>query len=117
MEEHRADFPMANIDAVLAKFSSAMYSQMKDMKAAFERIDSDGTGQISFAEFKKLVGHFFKPSEVTEQEMLTIMRNFDSDANGSLSFDEFAGKIAEAAAHGGQFQRMESSFNESKYAE
>jgi len=93
MEANRDVFPMANINAILVKLTRAMNSQSNSMEAAFREVDVDRSGSISMAEFKELLGRFFTEREITQQEILTIMRYFDEDGSGNIAFKEFSDKI------------------------
>jgi len=113
MEDHREDFPMANIDTILTKMRSVFSDKSRSMESAFREMDEDGSGAITVVEFKQLISRHFSPTEITEQEMLTVMRFFDSDNSGTISFNEFAKKIR---SDGGEL-KMDTSINVEAYAE
>ena len=53
------------------------------LKAAFDMFDTDGSGQISFEEVKKLLGHGKMQDNNTFKEMVNEM---DRDGNGEIDF-------------------------------
>lgn len=114
MEAHRDAFPMANINAILQKLFKQLHKQAMSMEDAFRKIDVDGSGSISLDEFKNLLSSSFSSTEITRQEVLTIMRYFDADGSGSISYDEFFLKIEESGNSGAKY-RMKEAYNVEKY--
>ena len=104
---------MANINSILSKLSESLNSKAQAMEEKFKRIDADNSGSLSLTEFKELIYMHFTKTEITQQEILTIMRYFDSDGSGNIAFNEFSTKIKQA---GGNFE-MKTSYNEHKYEE
>jgi serine/threonine protein kinase len=71
-------------------FSDLPAQAKKELRAAFDRFDADGDGQISLGELHKTM-RTLGTSDADAGEML---KSLDEDRDGSLSFDEFARKVA-----------------------
>ena len=57
---------------------------------AFARFDKDGSGQISLAEFVKIMVRPTKTgTPMTEKEATEMFNRFDKDGSGEISYEEF----------------------------
>eukprot|EP00941_MAST-03F_sp_MAST-3F-sp1_P003003 g3003.t1 len=91
MERNSASFPMANINIILEKLIRKLRNQ--DLHDVFRAVDADNSGFITMSELENLLYQFFSSSELTKQEVLTIMRYFDKDKSGKIDYTEFVEKI------------------------
>jgi Ca2+-binding EF-hand superfamily protein len=91
MERNRASFPMANIKVILRKLVFRLARE--DLGSVFRAVDTDNSGFITMGELEALLYQHFTQSELTKQEVLTIMRYFDKDKSGKIDYTEFVGQI------------------------
>jgi hypothetical protein len=70
----------------------------KDFGRAFLRIDTNGDGVMSVAEFKAALGPLV--ARLTPYEMDCLTDYFDADGNGTIDFKEFLGMFG--TARGGE---------------
>lgn len=68
---------------------------VSDYRAAFERLDLDGSGYIEKAEVKALLSEVYAKAgvEVPPYEVSSFMRLFDVNADGKISWEEFAAAL------------------------
>ena len=62
------------------------------VKAAFESVDTDGSGYIEEAELKVVmtsVARDISMTEPTEQDVAEVLRELDSNRDGKVSQEEF----------------------------
>jgi len=96
MEENRDRFPMANIGVILKKLTR-LFKHL-DPAREFQKHDTDNSGVISRVEFEEMIYQHITATEITKQEILTIMRFFDSDGSGSIGKAEFLSQMDSAKA-------------------
>lgn len=58
----------------------------KQLKAAFNALDLDGNGEISYNEFEET---FSAGLDIEKQELKALFLEFDHNANGKINFEEF----------------------------
>lgn len=84
--DHEIDF-----DEFLVLFGSAMKDggndEDKDLRDAFNRIDTDSSGCISRSELGELMNRLSKP--MTKSELDDMMSIVDSNGDGTICFTEF----------------------------
>ena len=56
-------------------------------KEAFDMFDSDGSGQISISEIRRLLKTFGQ--DVTRQEVVEMIKDIDDDNDGNITYEEF----------------------------
>lgn len=83
MEDHRDEFPVADVDAVVAKLRDHAGG---DPAAAFAEFDTDGSGFVEPAEFQAALLRL--GCDVVGHELLTLMRHFDYDGDGRIHTSE-----------------------------
>jgi Ca2+-binding EF-hand superfamily protein len=62
-------------------------SEVKDLEDVFNSFDSDKSGAIDLQEIKNVASAL--GSELTDEEMRSIIKNLDSNGDGKISFEEF----------------------------
>ena len=82
---------MANIAIIIRKLIFKLGDT--DLGATFRAVDTDNSGFITMGELEALLYRYFSQSELTKQEVLTIMRYFDRDRSGKIDYQEFVDKI------------------------
>eukprot|EP00746_Dinoflagellata_sp_MGD_P005558 gnl/MRDRNA2_/MRDRNA2_110783_c0_seq1.p1 gnl/MRDRNA2_/MRDRNA2_110783_c0~~gnl/MRDRNA2_/MRDRNA2_110783_c0_seq1.p1 ORF type:complete len:920 (+),score=242.14 gnl/MRDRNA2_/MRDRNA2_110783_c0_seq1:99-2858(+) len=60
---------------------------VEKLRQLFNQLDTDGSGEMDFSEFKKLIDTLF--GYLGEEKVRKIFVLFDEDGEGSISFDEF----------------------------
>eukprot|EP00602_Paraphysomonas_sp_CaronLab_P000788 CAMPEP_0185030022 /NCGR_PEP_ID=MMETSP1103-20130426/16733_1 /TAXON_ID=36769 /ORGANISM="Paraphysomonas bandaiensis, Strain Caron Lab Isolate" /LENGTH=643 /DNA_ID=CAMNT_0027564985 /DNA_START=72 /DNA_END=2003 /DNA_ORIENTATION=+ len=61
-----------------------------DVKAVFDKLDTDGSGSLEAPEIKKLLIELYDGSiEVTDEHVDHVMKELDIDSNGNVDFSEF----------------------------
>ena len=87
MEGHDRVFSVASVQEILKKlrdFVALRHSQIAD---AFRAFDRDHGGGITADELKQVLVD--QQIDVSDHEVLTLMRHFDQDGDGVISFTEF----------------------------
>ena len=59
----------------------------EELLRLFQEVDDDGSGEIGYDEFKKILVHFEIPLEV--KEMKKAFDFFDPDNSGTITVEEF----------------------------
>merc|ERR1711959_631380 len=99
-------FPASDVTAIVEKLKEKFREQSVLIRDTFRRVDEDHSGTLSMSEFKQALRKF--NFEVTDQELISIMRKFDPDGDGSIRYDEFCASVLEddyktvEASSGGQ---------------
>jgi len=63
---------------------------VSEYRAAFDRIDLDGSGYIEVGEIETLLREVYKGEDAPSFEVASFLTLFDADADGKVSWDEFA---------------------------
>ena len=71
--------------------------QAKELKKAFEMIDTDGNGFLDKEEIRKMLQGM--DSDVDDAAVEEFLRNADQDGDGRVSFDEFIKDVCCGYAH------------------
>jgi Ca2+-binding EF-hand superfamily protein len=58
----------------------------KQLKAAFNALDLDGSGEISLREFEEI---FCSGANITKSELQASLAEWDLNKNGNINFEEF----------------------------
>merc|ERR1719247_2783809 len=67
------------------------------LREVFDEVDEDGSGEIEFDEFQKLIQAFHLGMSLPKQRML--FKYFDSEGNGAISYTDFAATLYPDHAH------------------
>jgi len=104
-------FPSSDVNIIVEKLKEKFREQSVLIRDTFRRFDRDHSGSLNMAEFREVLNKFH--FDVTDQELITIMRKFDPNGDGSIRYDEFCASVIEedykavAVHHGGQIQHGE----------
>ena len=77
---------MSDIEMVQQKLRAT------DLEGFFKRMDKDNNGYLSVNEFRDAVQEM--GFQLTEQEIITIVRRYDLDGDGSISYPEFCTAVS-----------------------
>merc|ERR1719443_1387339 len=76
-----------DLQAVLEKVRESMRQQFPMVRDIFRRFDTDHNGVITLQEFKQALQKF--GFQLSEDEVLLIMRHFDKRQDGQVTYNEF----------------------------
>merc|ERR1719265_3059621 len=79
--------PPVDLTAVLEKLRESMRQQFPLVRDIFRRFDTSHNGVITLQEFKQSLQKF--GFQLSEHEVLIIMRHFDRRQDGQVSYNEF----------------------------
>jgi Ca2+-binding EF-hand superfamily protein len=101
-------FPSSDVTEIVNKLKVKFNEQSVLIRDTFRKFDKDHSGSLNMAEFRDILRKF--NFEVSDQELITIMRKFDPNGDGSINYDEFCKNVLEddytavEASTGGQVQ-------------
>jgi len=104
-------FPSSDVTEIVNKLKTKFREQSVLIRDTFRKFDKDHSGSLNMAEFRDILRKF--NFEVSDQELITIMRKFDPNGDGSINYDEFCKNVIEddytavEASQGGQIQHGE----------
>merc|ERR1711907_827754 len=78
---------MVDLQAVLEKLREGMRQQFPLVRDIFRRFDTDHNGVITLHELKQALQKF--GFQLSDEEVLIIMRHFDKRQDGQVSYNEF----------------------------
>jgi len=81
-----------DLAVVMEKFRESMRQQFPNVRDTFRRVDSDHDGVITYAEFKQALAKYGF-GQLSEDEIIIIMRHFDGRKDGQISYNEFCDAI------------------------
>jgi len=114
-------FPSSDVSAIVEKLKEKFRESSVLIRDSFRRFDRDHSGALNMAEFRDALRQF--NFDVSDQELITIMRKFDPNGDGSIRYDEFCASVLEddykAVEHssGGQVLHGANKFTEAKQEE
>jgi len=86
-------FPSSDVTAIVEKLKEKFREQSVLIRDTFRRFDRDHSGALNMSEFRDALRQF--NFDVTDQELITIMRKFDPNGDGSIRYDEFCASVLE----------------------
>jgi len=101
-------FPSSDVTEIVNKLKVKFQEQNVLIRDTFRKFDKDHSGSLNMAEFRDILRKF--NFDVSDQELITIMRKFDPNGDGSINYDEFCKNVLEddytavEASTGGQVQ-------------
>merc|ERR1711988_577477 len=99
-------FPLSDINLIVSRLKDKLVQHRSSIRDAFRHVDNDGSGALTMDEFRQVCHRY--NFDLTDQELISVMRKFDKDCDGVVRYDEFCdavlGKDYEAQEHstGGQ---------------
>merc|ERR1712054_750185 len=79
--------------AIVEKLKEKFREQAVLIRDTFRRVDEDHSGSLNMQEFRRALRKF--NFDVTDQELISIMRKFDPDGDGSIKYEEFCKSVLE----------------------
>merc|ERR1712086_839967 len=108
-------FPASDISMIVERLKEKLCQSRSSVRSAFRKMDGDGSGALTMDEFRKICQlHNF---ELSDQELISVMRKFDKDFDGVVRYDEFCDAVlgneceAVEASSGGQILHGQQDFN------
>ncbi|KPA80898.1 putative mitochondrial hypothetical protein [Leptomonas pyrrhocoris] len=91
MEHNPEEFSHSDINKVVRKLQAMLRSRTTGLAEAFRLADQDRQGGLDMAVFLSIMSRL--KLDVTEQEILTVLRYFDKNNESYVSYEEVAGRI------------------------
>merc|ERR1712159_201818 len=86
-------FPASDVTAIVEKMKDKFREQSVLIRKTFRNIDKDHSGALDMQEFKQVLKKF--NFDLTDQEVISVMRKFDPNGDGSVRCDEFCANVIE----------------------
>merc|ERR1712072_453373 len=86
-------FPASDVTAIVEKMKDKFREQSVLIRKTFRNIDKDHSGALDMQEFKQVLKKF--NFDLTDQEIISVMRKFDPNGDGSVRYDEFCANVIE----------------------
>ena len=77
---------MTDKTAIIAQFENLPEEDYDEVKADFDSMDDDKSGDLSFDEVKK---HVAADGGIAEHEVKDLMKQYDLDGDGKVTFLEY----------------------------
>merc|ERR1712159_448473 len=90
-------FPSSDVTAIVEKMKDKFREQSVLIRKTFRNIDKDHSGALDMNEFKQVLKKF--NFDLTDQEVISVMRKFDPNGDGSVRYDEFCANVIEDDYH------------------
>eukprot|EP00758_Cryptobia_borreli_P004014 Tbor_TRINITY_DN4122_c0_g1::TRINITY_DN4122_c0_g1_i1::g.26520::m.26520 len=103
MEQNSAEFPQCNVNTIAHKLQAMLTSSQTGLAEAFYRADSDGKGIVDYKQFVAISEGL--GLDLSEQEILTLLRYFDRNGDSYLSYEEFVSRMMPEGSVIGQDSR------------
>ncbi|KAJ9460319.1 putative calcium-binding protein CML16 [Diplonema papillatum] len=91
MEGRPKQFTMSDVNAVLKKVREFVLMRHTQVTDAFRSFDRDHSGSISLDEFRQALVD--QQIDVSDHELVTLMRYFDVNSDGVVSYKEFVDRM------------------------
>lgn len=97
-------FPSSDVSMIVEGLKGKFRESSVLIRDSFRRFDKDHSGALNMQEFREALKKF--NFEVSDQELITIMRKFDPNGDGQIRYDEFCAAVLEedykqVESHGG----------------
>ena len=101
MEMRPEEFPKSNVDYIVKELATKLAQYNVNVGHTFKVHDTGNEGKISHAQFKAMIKKWsidfgFVDEELTEQDLVTLVRYYDEDGDGTISYTEFANALKTA---------------------
>jgi Ca2+-binding EF-hand superfamily protein len=98
MADNPSEFPKSNVEAIAAMLAETLDENHVNVTDAFRVVDREGKGWIHPEEFGQLLRAWaldfgLVAEELTDHEMLTLVRHYDRDSDGRIYYNEFAAAL------------------------
>jgi len=84
-------FPSSDVSGIVDKLKEKFLEQSDKIRETFRRFDEDKSGMLNMEEFRRVLQRF--NFDVSDQELITIMRKFDPDGDGGIRYVEFCDTV------------------------
>jgi Ca2+-binding EF-hand superfamily protein len=108
-------FPASDITMIVERLKEKLQQSRSSVRAAFRKMDGDGSGALTMDEFREVCKlHNFN---LSDQELISLMRKFDKDFDGVVRYDEFCDAVLgeeygqQEASTGGQMTYGQQDFS------
>ena len=91
MEGHEKIFTAASVQEILKKLRGFIVIRHSQIAEAFRYFDKDHSGCICASELKQILTE--QQLEVSDHEVMTLMRYFDTNGDGLISYKEFVDRM------------------------
>lgn len=103
MEQNSSSFPKSNINSIAHKIQAMLMSSQTGLGDAFYTADKDGNGALDYKEMVAMMRDL--GLELSEQEVLTVLRYFDRNGDAYISYEEFVSRMMPEGSTIGQDDR------------
>merc|ERR1712178_98670 len=86
-------YPSSDVNSIVDKLKEKFRERNALIRDTFRRYDRDHSGVLNMEEFREALHKF--NFDVSDQELITIMRRFDPDGDGGIRYNEFCEVILE----------------------
>merc|ERR1712028_283002 len=84
-------FPASDVTMIVERLKEKLVQSRSSVRAAFRKMDGDGSGALTMDEFREVCKlHNFN---LSDQELISLMRKFDKDFDGVVRYDEFCDAV------------------------
>ena len=83
-------FPASDVTQIVNRLKDKFMEQSAQIQKTFQNVDKDHSGSLDMEEFKIVLKKI--NFDLTDQEVISVMRKFDPNCDGSVRYDEFRAK-------------------------
>eukprot|EP00658_Telonema_sp_P-2_P067163 TRINITY_DN560_c0_g1_i2.p1 TRINITY_DN560_c0_g1~~TRINITY_DN560_c0_g1_i2.p1 ORF type:complete len:575 (+),score=183.58 TRINITY_DN560_c0_g1_i2:98-1822(+) len=87
----RNKYPNSDLTLIISKLKDKFRQQSGMIRKTFKAIDKDNSAGLDAKEFRAVLERF--NFDLTDQEVISVMRTFDPDADGTVRYDEFVDAV------------------------
>ena len=101
MEMRPAEFPKSNVEHIIRELATKLQQYNVNIAQTFKYYDRDNEGKLSHDQFKAMLNKWakdfsFVDEDLTEQDLVTLIRYYDEDGDGHISYPEFVNALKAA---------------------